>query len=117
MLIAMHAAATAMVTNATLGRNEKKNIIRDTRTPRSDISQLTTRRARAGNECPVGPGITRVILNITEAASQRLLQSIRGRLVKITDPFLIHNDRAIRELAAAVFLTLLRRVNETLYTE
>lgn len=62
-------------------------------------------------------GITRVILNITQAASQRLLQSIRGRLLAIADPFLVHGDRAIRELAAAVFLTLLRRCNEQAYTE
>ena len=62
-------------------------------------------------------GVCRVILNITLAASHRLLHTIRGRLVAISDPFLIFEDSAVRELAAEVFITLLKRMNEPSYSE
>ena len=45
-------------------------------------------------------GITRVILNMAEAASHRLLLVIKSRLISIADPFLIFDQKEIRELAS-----------------
>lgn len=45
-------------------------------------------------------GITRVILNITQAASVRLLSAIKARIISIADPFLLTDDNNVRDLAA-----------------
>ena len=61
-------------------------------------------------------GINRVILNMSKAASHRLLHQIKPRLVAFADPFLISDDDKIRELSAKVFLTIWRRLGDPVYT-
>jgi hypothetical protein len=56
-------------------------------------------------------------LNITQAASVRLLASIKARIVSIADPFLLTDDNNVRDLAAQVFITIMKRMNEPNYTE
>lgn len=62
-------------------------------------------------------GINRVILNMAGAASHRLLLQIKGRLTSIADPFLVADDKDIRELAAKVFLTVFKRLGDPAYTQ
>lgn len=62
-------------------------------------------------------GINRVILNMAGAASHRLLLQIKGRLTSIAEPFLVADDKDIRELAAKVFLTVFKRLGEPAYTQ
>jgi hypothetical protein len=62
-------------------------------------------------------GINRVILNMAGAASHRLLMQIKGRLTAIADPFLVADNKEIRELAAKVFLTVFRRLGDPAYTQ
>ena len=62
-------------------------------------------------------GISRVILNMSAAASHRLLYQIRPRLITFADPFLISDDDKIRELSAKVFLTIWKRINDPVYTQ
>lgn len=62
-------------------------------------------------------GINRVILNMSGAASHRLLLQIKQRLISIADPFLVGEDQEIRELSARVFLTIFRRLGDPVYTQ
>jgi hypothetical protein len=62
-------------------------------------------------------GINRVILNMARAASYRILQQIKNRLTTIADPFLVHDDDGVRELAADVFLTIFKRLGDPGYTQ
>jgi len=62
-------------------------------------------------------GINRVILNMAGAASHRLLLQIKGRLTAIADPFLVADNKEIRELAAKVFLTVFKRLGDPAYTQ
>jgi len=62
-------------------------------------------------------GINRVILNMAGAASHRLLLQIKGRLTSIADPFLVAEDKDIRELSARVLLTIFKRLGDPTYTQ
>lgn len=60
-------------------------------------------------------GIGRVILNMSKAASHRLLHMIKNRLTTIIDPFLVSEDKVIRELSASVYLTIFKRLGAAEY--
>jgi hypothetical protein len=49
---------------------------------------------------------------MSEAASHRLLLVIKPRLISIADPFLIFDQKEIRELASQVFITLFKRIGD-----
>jgi len=61
-------------------------------------------------------GINRVILNMSGAASHRLLLQIKPRLIHFADPFLVNDGDSIRELSAKVFMTIFKRLGDQTYT-
>lgn len=54
---------------------------------------------------------------MASAASHRLLLQIKSRLTTIADPFLVHEDKQIREYSVKVFITIFKRLGDTTYTQ
>lgn len=52
---------------------------------------------------------------MAKAASHRLLHQIKSRLTAIIDPFLINEDKEIRELSAMVYITIFKRLGAPEY--
>jgi hypothetical protein len=51
-------------------------------------------------------GICRVMFNMAQAASFRLLQTISPRIVAIIDPYMSHESNEIRDYSSKVFTLL-----------
>jgi hypothetical protein len=62
-------------------------------------------------------GINRVILNMSSAASHRLLLQIKPRLIGFAAPFLVNDDDPIRELSVKVYITIFKRLGDATYAQ